>query len=136
MNKPQTIFYLDDDDEDLDFFKEVAEELGHKVRGFSEGKMMILVLESELDKPDIIFLDVHMPILNGQEILEVIKKSDMLKAIPIVMVSGAYPKKLVKHFNDLGVNYLMKKHHVRDYKVGLNEVLNAHISNCKSMSHS
>ena len=74
MGKSQTIFYLDDDDEDLDFFKEVAEELGHTVRGFSEGRIMLLVLETELVKPDIIFLDVHMPILNGQEILEIIKK--------------------------------------------------------------
>jgi CheY-like chemotaxis protein len=131
MNTSQNIYYLDDDEEDLDFFKEIAEELGHKVRGFSEGRIMILVLETELDKPDIIFLDVHMPILNGQEILEVIKKSELLKTIPIVMVSGAYPKKLVKHFNDLGVNYLMKKHHVRDYKVALDGVLNAHLSNCK-----
>ena len=134
MGKSQTIFYLDDDDEDLDFFKEVAEELGHTVRGFSEGRIMLLVLETELVKPDIIFLDVHMPILNGQEILEIIKKSDMLKTIPIVMVSGAYPKKLVKHFNDLGVNYLMKKHHIRDYKEALEEVLNTHLSNFKTTS--
>jgi CheY-like chemotaxis protein len=134
MEKSQTIFYLDDDDEDLDFFKEVAEELGHKVRGFSQGRIMLLVLETELEKPDIIFLDVHMPILNGQEILEIIKNSDTLKKIPIVMVSGAYPKKLVKHFTDLGVNYLMKKHHVRDYKEALEEVLNAHLTNCKTIS--
>lgn len=134
MEKSQTIFYLDDDDDDLDFFKEVAEELGHKVRAFSEGRIMLLVLETEIEKPDIIFLDVHMPILNGQEILEIIKKSETLRKIPIVMVSGAYPKKLVKHLNDLGVNYLMKKHHIRDYKEALEEVLNSHLNNCKTTS--
>lgn len=134
MKKSQTLFYLDDDTEDLDFFKEVAEELGHNVRIFSEGRIMLLVLETEMEKPDIIFLDVHMPILNGQEILEIIKKSDTLKKIPIVMVSGAYPKKLVRHFSDLGVNYLMKKHHVHDYKESLEEVLNAHLASFKATS--
>lgn len=131
MKKSRTLFYLDDDYEDLDFFKEVAEEIGHDVRVFSEGRIMLLVLETEREKPDVIFLDVHMPILNGQEILEIIKKSDTLKHIPIVMVSGAYPKKLVRHFTDLGVNYLMKKHHVHDYRESLKELLDNHFANSK-----
>ena len=134
MKKSQTLFYLDDDEEDLDFFKEVAESLGHKVRGFTEGRIMLLVLETEIKKPDMIFLDVHMPILNGQEILEIIKKSDTLSKIPIVMVSGAYPKKLVKHLSDLGVDYMMKKHHVHDYRESLETLLNNHIAGYKSTS--
>lgn len=134
MKKSQTLFYLDDDDEDVDFFKEIAESLGHTVRGFSEGRIMLLVLETEIEKPDMIFLDVHMPILNGQEILEIIKKSDTLKKIPIVMVSGAYPKKLVKHFSDLGVDYMMKKHHVHDYRESLEELLNTHLAKYKATS--
>ncbi len=134
MKNPQTLFYLDDDDEDLDFFTEIAESLGHTVRRFSDGRIMLLVLETELEKPDMIFLDVHMPILNGQEILEIIKKSDNLKRIPIVMVSGAYPKKLVRHFSDLGVDYLMKKHHVHDYKQSLEDLLNTHSASCRAVS--
>lgn len=134
MKKSQTLFYLDDDDEDLDFFKEIAESLGHKVRGFLDGRSMLLVLETEMIKPDMIFLDVHMPILNGQEILEIIKKSETLKKIPIVMVSGAYPKKLVRHFSDLGVDYMMKKHHVHDYRESLEEILNTHLATYKASS--
>lgn len=134
MKKSQTIFYLDDDYEDLEFFKEVAESLGHTVRGFSEGRIMLLVLETEMEKPDIIFLDVHMPILNGQEILEIIKKTDTLKDIPIVMVSGAYPKKLVRNLLDLGVNYLMKKHHVHDYRESVKDLLNDHITKSETLN--
>ncbi|WNM17905.1 response regulator [Flavobacterium capsici] len=136
MKKSQTIFYLDDDSEDLEFFKEIAEGLGHSVRGFSDGKAMLLVLESEQNKPDIIFLDVHMPVLNGQEILEIIKKSETLKDIPIVMVSGAYPKKLVKNLQDLGVNYLMKKHHIHDYRESVEELLNDHVLKSNNNSDS
>lgn len=134
MKNVQTLFYLDDDDDDMEFFKEISESLGYNVRGFSEGRIMLFALETEIKKPDIIFLDVHMPILNGQEILQIIKKNDKLKKIPIVMVSGAYPKKLVRHFTDLGVNYLMKKHHVRDYKEALKEILDAHFENSKAAS--
>jgi CheY-like chemotaxis protein len=134
MKNSQLLFYLDDDEEDLDFFKEVAEELGHTVRGFTAGRIMLLVLETEIQRPDMIFLDIHMPILNGQEILEIIKKSDSLKKIPIVMVSGAYPKKLVKQFEELGVNYMLKKHHVHDYRESLKELLDYHWANYKETS--
>jgi len=123
MKVSQTIFYLDDDLEDLDFFKEVAESLGHTVQVFLDGSKMLFILENSEDKPDVIFLDVHMPILNGEEILNVIKRSDNLKEIPIVMVSGAYPRKMVRNFMELGVNYLMKKPHISDYKTAVEAVL-------------
>ena len=50
------------------------------------------------------------------------------------MVSGAYPKKLVRHYYDLGVNYLMKKHHVHDYKHSLEEVLKTNLKDSKVAS--
>ncbi len=133
MKTPQTIYYLDDDMEDVDFFKEVTESLGHNVKGFTGGARLLMTLELKTEKPDLIFLDVHMPILNGQEILEVIKRSDDLKHIPIVMVSGAYPKKLVRHFAGLGVNYLMKKSHIHDYKAAVEQVLNSYFEDEKEV---
>ncbi|WP_162128554.1 response regulator [Flavobacterium phycosphaerae] len=129
MKVSQTIYYLDDDIDDLDFFKEVAESLGHTVKVFLDGSKMLFILENIDEKPDVIFLDVHMPILNGEEILNVIKRSDNLKNIPIVMVSGAYPRKMVRNFLDLGVNYLMKKPHVNDYKAAVEEVLSSYLDN-------
>jgi CheY-like chemotaxis protein len=129
MKVSQTIYYLDDDLDDLEFFKEVAESLGHSVKVFLDGSKMLFILENTEEKPDVIFLDVHMPILNGEEILNVIKRSDNLKHIPIVMVSGAYPRKMVRNYLDLGVNYLMKKPHANDYKAAVEEVLSSYLDN-------
>ncbi|TBX65759.1 response regulator [Flavobacterium silvisoli] len=129
MKESQTIYYLDDDLDDLEFFKEVVESLGHTVKVFLDGSKMLFILENIDEKPDVIFLDVHMPILNGEEILNVIKRSDNLKNIPIVMVSGAYPRKMVKNFMELGVNYLMKKPHINDYKTAVEEVLLNYLQN-------
>lgn len=123
MKKIKTIFYLDDDFDDLGFFKEIVEELGHNVKGFSSGKKMLLTLEIQANKPDFIFLDIHMPVLNGEEILEIIKKSDDLKDIPVVMVSGAYPKKLLQHCAALGVKCLVKRHNFQEFKQNIADVL-------------
>lgn len=123
MKNAKTIYYLDDDFDDLGFFKEITEELGHIVDVFSDGRKMLLALEIQSKKPDIIFLDIHMPVLNGQEILEIIKKSDDTKDIPVVMVSGAYPKKLLQYCADLGVSCLVKRHNFQEFKSNIEEVL-------------
>lgn len=109
MEKPKIIFYLDDDTEDLDYFKEVGEDLGHSVYLFAEGHDMLEELRRQEIIPDVIFLDVHMPILNGEEILILLKNSTAWKSIPAVMISGAYPKKLIKYFSDAGAAHLLKK---------------------------
>ncbi|MGV3697842.1 response regulator [Flavobacterium sp.] len=123
MKKKKTIYYLDDDHEDLDFFKEIAEELGHTVKVFTDGRKMLLVLEIQAEKPDVIFLDIHMPVLNGEEILEIIKKSDEMKNIPVVMVSGAYPKKLLQYCAAMGVSCLVKRHNFQEFKQNIAEVM-------------
>lgn len=123
MKKKKTIYYLDDDHEDLGFFKEIAEELGHDVKVFNDGRKMLLVLEIQAEKPDVIFLDIHMPVLNGEEILNIIKKSDEMKEIPVVMVSGAYPKKLLHYCASLGVSCLVKRHNFQEFKQNISEVM-------------
>jgi CheY-like chemotaxis protein len=123
MKKVKTIYYLDDDHEDLGFFKEIAEELGHTVKVFSDGRKMLLVLDIQPEKPDVIFLDIHMPVLNGEEILEIIKKSDEMKEIPVVMVSGAYPKKLLQYCASMGVSCLVKRHNFQEFKQNIEEVM-------------
>jgi len=109
MKTQQTIFYLDDDTDDLYVFKEVAEALGHSVFLFINGNEMLRALGKKDQLPDIIFLDIRMPVFNGEEILHIIKKTENSKHIPVVMISGHNPKSLVRQYLESGANYLMKK---------------------------
>ncbi len=61
------------------------------------------------DKPCIILLDLNMPIMNGIEFLRVIKQDQLLKRIPVVVLttSEEQPDK-IKSF-DLGVAGYMAK---------------------------
>ncbi|RZJ30162.1 MAG: response regulator [Flavobacterium sp.] len=107
MDKSKVLFYVDDDEDDRFFFKEATDELGLSVTTFSYGHEMLQRLRTQ--KPDIIFLDLLMPMLNGDEILKILKNSEEYKDIPVVMISGAFPKKLVRQLYDAGAGYLMKK---------------------------
>lgn len=118
----QKIFYLDDDLDDLYLFKEAAESLGHLVTIFVNGNELLRTLNQEL--PDIIFLDIRMPVFNGDEILHIIKKNPLLADIPVVMISGFSPKSLVRTYLEAGANYLMKKPDANsDYRTVLDHVL-------------
>ncbi len=46
------------------------------------------VQELTVIKPDIILLDLIMPIMNGFEVLEQIKKKKLVKDIPVIVVSN------------------------------------------------
>src|SRR5690242_6195770 len=44
---------------------------------------------ADATRPDIIFLDLHLPRLSGHEVLAVIKADPNLRAIPVVMLSSS-----------------------------------------------
>ncbi|MEC4004350.1 response regulator [Flavobacterium sp. SUN052] len=131
MEHSKKIYYLDDDLDDLGFFKEIADDLGFDVTLFLDGRIMLQTLADDEDKPAIIILDIHMPVLNGEEILAIIRKDTNLKDIPIAMISGAYPKKLVKHYNEMGVKYLVKRHNFKEFKEAIESVLDEMLANSK-----
>ena len=122
MKDSKRLYYLDDDSDDLAFFRDTAEQLGHTVFLFADGNELLTALRKK-PYPDIVFLDIHMPIYGGEEILDIIRKSDDWKEIPIVMISGILQKKLVRHYLDAGANHLMKKPGATDWKAMLESVL-------------
>ncbi|MFY7739104.1 MAG: response regulator [Flavobacterium sp.] len=122
MKRSKKIYYLDDCPDDFSFLKGIGNDIGYQVIVFLDGKFMLKTLELQEEKPEIIILDVHMPIFNGEEILEIIRKKESLKHIPIIMISGAYPKKLVNEFNKLGVKHLFKRNNLKDFKGTIEKV--------------
>jgi CheY-like chemotaxis protein len=119
----QHIYYLDDDTDDLLFFKEEAENLGHRVSIFVNGKVMLQAMAKKGQLPDIIFLDILMPVINGEEILHAIKNSNEWNSIPVVMISGGYAKKMVYDYLQAGANYVIKKPFNGDWRSVLEQVL-------------
>ena len=123
MNSSKVIFYLNDDSDDLYFFKNTMGSLGHQVLVFHKAEIMLKWLHRHPTKPEVIFLDVHVPILNGEEILSHLKSSHAYGSVPVVIISSIYPKKLVRQLLAVGANYLMKRTATNDLKTALENVL-------------
>ena len=86
MNK-KTILVIEDDINIRDVLKLSLEFEGYHVLTAGNGKQGFEVLEQEA-LPGLILLDLMMPVMNGWEFLEAIKKKEILNTIPIVVVSA------------------------------------------------
>lgn len=63
----------------------------------------------EAPKPDIILLDLNLPLMSGREVLVEIKKDDELKMIPVVMLTTSESEKDILHAYENHVNCYIAK---------------------------
>jgi len=80
---------LIEDDNNLRFtIKEILEKQDVIIIEAENGKVGLSILENEVIKPDLILLDLMMPVMNGFEFLNAIRETD-LRSIPILVLTGA-----------------------------------------------
>lgn len=133
MTKKQHIYYADDDQDDTDFFHEAIASLGHHAQTFPNGRSLVDTLCSSMAKPDIIFIDVHMPQSLGPKILEEIRKCSDYKAIPVILLTGFSKHSTeVRKYIEAGANYLLEKpSDFKEYTDSLSKILNMDWKNYK-----
>lgn len=75
MKKVSTILIVDDDEDDKEMFIEVVSEIDNSTNCIqaSNGYEALEILEKNISLPDLIFLDLNMPRMNGKQCLQSIK---------------------------------------------------------------
>ena len=92
------------------------------------GKELLKNLKDpEQENPDIIFLDINMPVKDGKETLKEIKKDDELKDIPAVMLSTSdHPKEVKDTFEKGASLYIAKPSSLKGFALLLKKVFSFH----------
>lgn len=85
MDVSGRVFMLDDDGVILDLYQELFEAKGYEV--FATTNAYQFLRYAREIRPDILLLDVNMPVINGWEILGVIHGDALLNEIPVVMMT-------------------------------------------------
>src|ERR1700754_2246036 len=84
------IFLIDDDQDDAELFSDALDELkmNATIVHYADGNEGLEKLKKkEIPRPNVIFLDINMPQINGWDCLRGIKDIADLQHIPIVMYS-------------------------------------------------
>lgn len=111
MKNEFTIFYTDDDQEDLDFFMDVIEMIDADLNVVTQrnGRQLLEALENPPPTPHIIFLDINLPGMNGLEILKRVRAIGSHKELPVVMLSTSNDEDVIQKSMELGASYYVTK---------------------------
>jgi CheY-like chemotaxis protein len=107
----QHVFIADDDEDDRLLFQEVIKELPYLIHltMARDGEETVKALLSMTPLPDVVFLDLNMPVKNGLECLEELKSDQKLKALPVVIFStSSFPGNVNKVY-DVGAHLYIRK---------------------------
>ena len=117
----------DDDVDDRLFFEEAINDLkmNTELTAFCHGAELMEFLNANLaNKPDLIFLDLNMPIMNGMECLQQIKSSPLLKDIVVAIYSTSSSEKDIEDTFIKGADiYLTKPSSFTELKNAIQRVL-------------
>ena len=81
------ILVADDKDTGRELVRTVLEYSGHQVFEASDGEGA--VAEARRIQPDLIILDIHMPGLDGFQVIEKLRSEDRFAAIPIIALTAS-----------------------------------------------
>lgn len=88
MSRPRRILVVEDDADIRTTLMEVLEDAGFVVHGASDGRMALAHLEHAAALPDLILLDLLMPVLDGAGFRAAQRSQPRLADIPVVIVSA------------------------------------------------
>jgi CheY-like chemotaxis protein len=111
MKRVQTVLMIDDDIDDQEIFREVLHEIDPLIICLqpSNAKIALSRLLEDNQRPDFIFLDINMPIMNGFEFLEELMMHERLNSIPVVMYTTSTHKAQQEKAKMLGASDFITK---------------------------
>ena len=108
LNKAnQLILVVDDDAMNLRMAEFILEREGYIVCKAESGMECLNYLKD--NKPDLILLDIEMPVMNGIKTLEIMKENSELAEIPVMFLTAAADVGTVVEAGNLGIVDYVKK---------------------------
>ena len=81
-----TILLVDDNLDNIELLEEILQAQGYRTLTALTGYDAVRLAATE--QPDLILLDIAMPVMDGMEVLHVLKSDSSTSNIPVVFVTG------------------------------------------------
>lgn len=100
-------------------------DLDHELIEAKNGEEALEILNTHRALPDILFLDLNMPKINGIEFLKLLKKDEILRFLPTIMLTTSSNRKDILACYDIGIaGYIIKPLKYSDYVTKIETALN------------
>ena len=113
MSEDVRILIVEDnaDDEHLLLRQLTKANLARYVTVIRDGKLALdfLTGDGTADKLIAIFLDLHLPSLNGLAILESIRSNELIRHLPVIVMTSSNAPTDLQRCQDLGVSHYVQK---------------------------
>lgn len=112
MKPKKRFFIVDDDSDDQDLFIEAVNEVDNSIECVSASnceEALDLLKNKRITLPDMIFLDLNMPRLNGKQCLAELKRESHLRHIPVIIYSTSSEKRDIDETTKLGAAHFLTK---------------------------
>ena len=84
----QTLLCVDDDKKNLELLEALLSPLGYELKFSESGEDALKQIAKEI--PDLILLDIMMPVMSGLEVLERLREDEKTRSIPVVLLTALY----------------------------------------------
>ena len=108
----RVVFIVDDDTDDREFFCEALHEIEEDIQCICAGngnEAIALLNQPQITLPDYIFLDLNMPRLGGKQCLSIIKSTQKLCHIPVIIFSTTRQFREAEETKELGAALFITK---------------------------
>ncbi len=106
----KTILIADDDHELVEAIALRCRQLGLNVLLAHDGLSALEMVDEKM--PDLICLDVNMPLGDGLGVCEMMAPDKLLASIPVIVLTGRSDDETVRRCRSMGAHYLCKSHDV------------------------
>jgi CheY-like chemotaxis protein len=101
------VLVVDDDASMRELLRGLLAEAGYQVVEAENGREAVALALSEL--PALILLDIHMPVMDGLEACKAIKADNVLRCIPVIMLTADGSVREVEQAMSLGAETYLTK---------------------------
>ena len=126
MNQYKNILLAEDDEDDRLLFIDALNQIDTTIKcsTAADGNKALQELRKTGKLSDILFLDINMPVMNGLDCLQKIKKDISLARLPVVIFTTSNNPEDVEITHRLGANvFLIKPSDFNELKIKLEKIL-------------
>ena len=107
MSQKMKVLVVDDEPLNVDYIEQRLEDLNYKIITAADGQEALDKIKSE--RPDLILLDLMMPVLDGFAVLSEVKADPGLRDTPVIIISADHESKsIVRGIKQGADDYLTK----------------------------